>query len=531
MNNQGTPRGQDPRRQNPGVRRPAPQNTQRPAGQAQPPRTGTQQPRTGGQTRRPQTAGRQTPPRTAPDPAQLQAELARRRALAAERERRRIQEENRRREQRRRSVRVFFGRLLVFFIILVLLAAIGVGIFFLCFNHTDEPADPPRVSYYFGGEEGEKLDEALARQNGVLYVDFHAAASYLGLSAVGGGDSMRYIITDTETDSAGDGTEEDVIFHADQDLAIVNGQQIRLDGKAILHGDHYLVPLSFISTYMQGVTVNTENRSVSVSRIFRDAEGKDPLPVSFTLKTEDPLPQIPDTDPDLPVTEPPVTPPDTPDVDLTVEFKSDLSAYEAYMNPADRDGFLLLVNAENLLSSEYLPAELTDLADTRKDGRNTQKMVKTAAMALEAMFIELRANGYTDVSVTSAYRSYSYQSTLFNMYTDNELKKNPSLSRAEAEAITETYSARPGTSEHQSGLCCDMHNLGSADQAFANKAAYKWLKDNCWKFGFIIRFPEGKEDITGISFEPWHYRFVGRYHAKAIYDSGLCLEEYLKTLE
>ena len=76
-----------------------------------------------------------------------------------------------------------------------------------------------------------------------------------------------------------------------------------------------------------------------------------------------------------------------------------------------------------------------------------------------------------------------------------------------------------------------MHNLGSADVAFAKKAAYTWLKDNAWKFGFILRFPEGKEDITNISFEPWHYRFVGRYHAKAIYDSGLCLEEYLNRVE
>jgi D-alanyl-D-alanine carboxypeptidase len=150
-----------------------------------------------------------------------------------------------------------------------------------------------------------------------------------------------------------------------------------------------------------------------------------------------------------------------------------------------------------------------------------------AAKALEALYIEMRAAGYKDVSVTSAYRSYSYQNSLFNMYTANEMKADPSLTLAQAQAITATYSARPGTSEHQTGLCCDMHNLSSADVAFAKKAAYTWLKDNAWKFGFILRFPEGKEDITGISFEPWHYRFVGRYHAKAIYDAGLCLEEYL----
>ena len=200
------------------------------------------------------------------------------------------------------------------------------------------------------------------------------------------------------------------------------------------------------------------------------------------------------------------------------------------MNPEDRDGYLVLVNAKNTVDESYQPKDLTDVKDTRKDGRNMQKMEKTAAMALEAMFIELRAEGFTDVSVTSAYRSYTYQEYLFNMYTDNEMAKDKTLTRAQAEAITETYSARPGTSEHQTGLCCDMHNLSSAQTAFAKEDAYKWLRDNAWKFGFIVRFPEGKQHITGISFEPWHYRFVGRYHAKAIYESGLCLEEYLDTL-
>jgi D-alanyl-D-alanine carboxypeptidase len=201
------------------------------------------------------------------------------------------------------------------------------------------------------------------------------------------------------------------------------------------------------------------------------------------------------------------------------------------MNPADRDGYLILVNNSNTIDETYLPTDLTDLADTRKDGRNVQKMRLAAAKSLEALYIEMRAAGYKDVSVTSAYRSYSYQSSLFNTYTANEMKKNPSLTLAQAQAITATYSARPGTSEHQTGLCCDMHNLGAADVAFAKKEAYSWLKENAWKFGFILRFPEGKEDITGISFEPWHYRFVGRYHAKAIYDSGLCLEEYLNRTE
>ncbi len=484
----------------------------------------------GGQvSRRPDHPGTQRQSGTARrpiDPAQRQAEIARRRAKQAEMERRRIMEENRRRAKRQRAVRVFFGRTLVFFIILLLLAAVTAVGFFIHFNHTTPAEEPARVSYFFGGEEGNPLTEDMAYRDGVLYIDFHDAAVYLHLTAVGGGDSMRYVITDEVTDSAGNGMEEEVIFYTESDLAKINGQQIRMEGKAVLSGDHYLIPLSFIEEHMQGVLVHTEKNAVSVSRIFTDPEALIASPVSFRLKPAKPAEPVPEDTVGI-VIDPPVTEPPAAE---TVTFKSDLSAYEKYMNPEDRDGYLTLVNENSTIDESYLPKDLTDVADTRKDGRNTQKMAKTAAMALEAMFIELRANGYTDVSVTSAYRSYTYQAYLFNMYTEQEMAANKSLTRAEAEAITETYSARPGTSEHQTGLCCDMHNLSSAQTAFAQQEAYKWLKDNCWKFGFIIRFPEGKQEITGISFEPWHYRFVGRYHAKAIYESGLCLEEYLETI-
>lgn len=212
-----------------------------------------------------------------------------------------------------------------------------------------------------------------------------------------------------------------------------------------------------------------------------------------------------------------------------VEFTEDLSSYEEFMAPSDRDGYLLLVNKETPLDETFVPEDLTNLVNTRKDGRNTQQMVYTAAMALEALFIEMKAAGYTDVSVTSAYRSFEYQGTLFNNYVNNEMAGG--ASREEAEIAANTYSARPGTSEHQSGLCCDMHNLGSASQAFKDQEAYLWLLENAWKFGFIIRFPEGKEDVTGYMFEPWHYRFVGRYHAEKIYNYGLCLEEYLEMIK
>lgn len=213
----------------------------------------------------------------------------------------------------------------------------------------------------------------------------------------------------------------------------------------------------------------------------------------------------------------------------SVAFTTNIGDYEQYMAPSDRDAYLILANTESVLDAEYAPTELYNVINTRGD-RNYQQMVPTAAMALEALYIEMAAYGYTDVSVTSAYRSFDRQTELFNMYLSQEMDEN-GYTYDEAYKVTSTYSAPPGTSEHQTGLCCDMHNLPAANVAFENEAAYTWLSENAWKFGFILRFPEDKTEITKITFEPWHYRFVGRYHAEKITKLGMCLEEYLDYLE
>ena len=210
----------------------------------------------------------------------------------------------------------------------------------------------------------------------------------------------------------------------------------------------------------------------------------------------------------------------------TVTFKSDLSAYEDDMNPKNADAYLLLVNKQTPLSASYKPSSQIAV----KDARREITLETTAARALEAMFIEMRAQGFTDVFVTSAYRSYDYQSWLFNNYISEEKQKNPSLSDAAARELVLRYSAAPGTSEHQSGLCADLmtNNMRELDESFADYPVYDWLCDNAWKFGFILRYPSDKTDITGYDYEPWHYRFVGREHAYAIHTRGICLEEYLK---
>jgi len=156
-------------------------------------------------------------------------------------------------------------------------------------------------------------------------------------------------------------------------------------------------------------------------------------------------------------------------------------------------------------------------------------MCETAELALQALYQDLYAAGYTDVGVTSGYRTYKTQELLHERYVLEEMDKR-NVSRTEADAYASRYSAVAGQSEHQTGLAADMYNTASADASFGETEAYKWLRDHAHQYGFILRYPEDKTDITGYDFEPWHYRYVGRYHATQMYEQGLCLEEYLRKL-
>jgi LAS superfamily LD-carboxypeptidase LdcB len=150
----------------------------------------------------------------------------------------------------------------------------------------------------------------------------------------------------------------------------------------------------------------------------------------------------------------------------------------------------------------------------------TYSLPKSYAPGLQSVaynaFLELKkdaaAAGY-DISLLSGYRSYETQVTLYNNYV-------ATYGQAEAD----TFSARPGYSEHQTGLSMDV---GWIDDSYGDTASGKWLAANCYKYGFIIRFPKDKESITGYKYEPWHIRYLGKDIAKDVYESGLCLEEYL----
>lgn len=140
------------------------------------------------------------------------------------------------------------------------------------------------------------------------------------------------------------------------------------------------------------------------------------------------------------------------------------------------------------------------------------KVNEEALKALEKMQIDAKVLGL-DLFLISGYRSYKKQEELYNKYVkeDGEEKAN-------------TYSAKPGHSEHQTGLAFD---IGGIDDSFKNTDEAKWIKNNAHLYGFIVRYPENKTEITGYIYEPWHVRYLGIDIASQVYNSGLCLEEYL----
>ncbi len=211
------------------------------------------------------------------------------------------------------------------------------------------------------------------------------------------------------------------------------------------------------------------------------------------------------------------------------EYHIDMENYQNAINSRE-EAHLVLANKQNPLGGSYAPADLRTVpAELTLYGKDIQ-METTAAMAAEAMVRELRALGYTDIAVTSGYRTYEYQQILFNTYLGNEMAAHPDWTQAQCEAEVLTYSARPGESEHQTGLCMDLISTENVvlDESFAQNPAYAWLMENAHNFGFILRYPKGREDVTGYSYEPWHYRFVGAEVATEIHEKGITLEEYLK---
>lgn len=183
---------------------------------------------------------------------------------------------------------------------------------------------------------------------------------------------------------------------------------------------------------------------------------------------------------------------------------------------------LLLVNNSHPLSDDYdYTADLTTIPEEYHNGQLDQ-INKYIWPYLKAMIDDARKEG-VNLSVWSPYRSKSIQQMLFDRQKQKQIAAGVPESEADAKAAT--IVARPGTSEHHTGLAADIN---MADEAFENTPMYAWLTEHCQDYGFIMRYPKDKTDVTGVIYESWHYRFVGINVAKDIKNKGITLEEYLE---
>lgn len=182
------------------------------------------------------------------------------------------------------------------------------------------------------------------------------------------------------------------------------------------------------------------------------------------------------------------------------------------------DWRLKLANYENILPEDF-EVQVSNIDETRQfDTR--------AIDDLKNMMNDMRKDGIANIWIQSAYRSVARQKELY----DNSIKKylQQGKTQEEAEKLTDEYINKPGSSDHNLALAVDFNYV---DNKFENLDGFKWLKKNAEKYGFILRYPKDKEDITKISYESWHWRYVGKEHAQKMNEMNMCLEEYIEYLE
>lgn len=178
------------------------------------------------------------------------------------------------------------------------------------------------------------------------------------------------------------------------------------------------------------------------------------------------------------------------------------------------NNYLVLVNKNNRLPKEYIPSDLELINPNYSDSKQYLRI--KAKQAFESMAKDIEKINLKIIAV-STYRSYEYQEKLFNNYVKEKGLK-----------YANRCSAKAGYSEHQTGLAVDIANKNLDYDNFDKTNEFNWVKDNAHKYGFIMRYPENKEDITGYKYEPWHYRYVGDI-ATYIYNNNLTFEEYKKV--
>ena len=424
--------------------------------------------------------------------------------------RKQMQEEERAYIKRRRlrRTKVFANRFLLFLGTFIALLGISIGLFYP--NLVSYEASARRsYSYQVGGKSGNTYSVAHDKmmRRGSLYVNMTPIADLCEMAITGDRAELRYISRNAK---------EHVQFIVVSRQCFINGVEVRLTASPILDGDDLYVPYSFFTSYVEGLDVSYDSAKNRVSIEKALAEGTGTYQdLTFVIRSDAPM-QMLDEYTEFGSSAP-------------IEFLANLDLYEEYMNPKNRDDYLILVNSQYPLPQSYKPeTEKLDYSDMLLYGQPDQYLNSVAYKAAHAMIMELAANGFEDTKIHLAYRSYAAQNHYFNTIVKDYMK---TMSEEQATIAAASVAQAAGCNPQQAGLSMILHNQEEATVAFSRQPAYAWLADNAWKFGFIIRYPADKTAETGMSFQPYFFTFVGRYHAMRIYEAGLSMEEYIAQLE
>lgn len=201
------------------------------------------------------------------------------------------------------------------------------------------------------------------------------------------------------------------------------------------------------------------------------------------------------------------------DVVAIINVGADKEWYTDFVSTDAEKESLMLTNKFHRLGEEYNPEDLENVKNWYAYGTDP-KLRKEAYQQFIAMYNAAKKDGQ-DIIIESAYRDYKYQEKLYNSYLN-------ALGQTETDAIA----ARPGFSEHQTGLTVDVTTYGANNDNFETTEEFAWLQEHAHEFGFILRYPKGKEYLTGYNYESWHYRYIGEEAATKVHELGITFDEY-----
>lgn len=193
------------------------------------------------------------------------------------------------------------------------------------------------------------------------------------------------------------------------------------------------------------------------------------------------------------------------DIISLVNVNRDYNYYENTTETDTSNYNEMFINKYHLLNKDFKANDIVKVSSTY--GYEGNSLNKEAYDAFKKLANDAKKEGHTIV-ILSSYRTYEYQEKLWNKDKDDD------------------YVARPGASEHVTGLAMDVSDFNDKNDSFKDTESYTWMINNCHKYGFILRYPEGKENITGYSYEAWHYRYVGIELATKIYNENITFDEY-----